>query len=91
MNWSHVFWQVPYKVCMDGWNGIGDFLYKTIFSFIYQRSWKILWPALGETIYMTLLSTILSYIIGLALCVLLSREGTEETQLEDSGFNSFIP
>ena len=77
MNWSHVFWQVPYKVCMDGWNGIGDFLYKTIFSFVYQRSWKILWPALGETIYMTLLSTILSYIIGLALGVLLvvTRKG----------------
>ena len=77
MNWSHVFWQVPYKVCMDGWNGLGDFLYKTVFSFIYQRSWKILWPALGETIYMTLLSTILSYIIGLALGVLLvvTRKG----------------
>ena len=77
MNWSHVFWQVPYKFCMDGWNGIGDFLYKTIFSFVYQRSWKILWPALGETIYMTLLSTILSYILGLALGVLLvvTRKG----------------
>ena len=77
MNWSHVFWQVPFKVCMDGWNGLGDFLYKTIFSFVYQRSWKILWPALGETIYMTLLSTILSYIIGLALGVLLvvTRKG----------------
>ena len=77
MNWSHIFWQVPYKVCMDGWNGLGDFLYRTVFSFIYQRSWKILWPALGETIYMTLLSTILSYIIGLALGVLLvvTRKG----------------
>ena len=77
MNWSHVFWQIPYKVCMDGWNGLGDFLYKTVFSFVYQRSWKILWPALGETIYMTLLSTILSYIIGLALGVLLvvTRKG----------------
>lgn len=71
MNWSHIFWQAPYKACMDGWNGLGDFLYKTVFSFIYQRSWKILWPAFGETVYMMLLSTILSYIIGLALGVVL--------------------
>ena len=77
MTWMHAFWQVPFKVCMDGWNGLGDFLYNTVFGFIYQRSWKILWPALGETIYMTLLSTILSYIIGLALGVLLvvTRKG----------------
>jgi D-methionine transport system permease protein len=62
---------------MDGWNGLGDFLYKTVFGFVYQRSWKILWPALGETIYMTVLSTLLSYIIGIALGVLLvvTRKG----------------
>ena len=77
MNWSHVFWQVPYKVCMDGWNGLGNFLYKTVFGFVFERSWKILWPALGETIYMTVLSTLLSYIIGIALGVLLvvTRKG----------------
>ena len=77
MTWMHAFWQVPFKVCMDGWNGLGTFLYNNIFNFIYERSWKILWPALGETIYMTLLSTILSYIIGLALGVLLvvTRKG----------------
>ena len=77
MNWSHVFWQVPYKVCMDGWNGLGNFLYKTVFCFVFERSWKILWPALGETIYMTVLSTLLSYIIGIALGVLLvvTRKG----------------
>ena len=77
MTWMHAFWQVPFKLCMDGWNGLGDFLYSTFFGFIYQRSWKILWPALGETIYMTLLSTILSYIIGLILGVLLvvTRKG----------------
>ena len=77
MNWSHVFWQVPYKLCMDGWNGLGSFLYKTVFSFVYERSWKILWPALGETVYMTVLSTLLSYIIGIALGVLLvvTRKG----------------
>ncbi len=77
MNWSHIFWQVPYKVCMDGWNGLGNFLYKTVFGFVFERSWKILWPALGETIYMTVLSTLLSYIIGIALGVLLvvTRKG----------------
>ena len=77
MNWSHVFWQAPYKVCMDGWNGLGNFLYKTVFGFVFERSWKILWPALGETIYMTVLSTLLSYIIGIALGVLLvvTRKG----------------
>ena len=77
MTWMHAFWQVPFKVCMDGWNGLGNFLYDAVFGFIYQRSWKILWPALGETIYMTLLSTILSYIIGLGLGVLLvvTRKG----------------
>ena len=71
MNWSHVFWQAPYKLCMDSWNGLGNFLYKTVFSFVYERSWKILWPALGETVYMTVLSTLLSYIIGIALGVVL--------------------
>ena len=77
MTWMHAFWQVPFKFCMDGWNGLGDFLYRTVFGFIFQRSWKILWPALGETIYMTLLSTILSYVIGLALGVILvvTRKG----------------
>ena len=71
MNWMHPFWQVPYKVCMDGWKGLGAFLHGNIFGFIYKRSWDILWPALGETIYMTLLSTILSYVIGMALGVVL--------------------
>lgn len=71
MNWMHALWQVPYKVCMDGWKGLGGFLHSNIFSFIYKRSWDIIWPALGETIYMTLLSTILSYIIGMALGVVL--------------------
>ena len=71
MNWMHSLWQVPYKVCMDGWKGLGTFLHGNIFSFIYKRSWDIVWPALGETIYMTLLSTILSYIIGIALGVVL--------------------
>lgn len=77
MTWMHVFWQVPYKLCMDGWKAIGAFLYNTVFGFIYQRSWNILWPALGETIYMTLLSTLLSYLIGIALGVLLvvTRKG----------------
>ena len=77
MNWSHVFWQAPYKLCMDGWNGLGTFLYNNVFGFVFERSWKILWPALGETIYMTVLSTLLSYIIGIALGVLLvvTRKG----------------
>lgn len=77
MTWMHAFWQVPFKVCMDGWNGLGNLLYNTVFGFIYQRSWKILWPALGETVYMTLLSTVLSYVIGIALGVLLvvTRKG----------------
>ena len=77
MTWMHAFWQVPFKVCMDGWNGLGNLLYNTVFGFVYQRSWKILWPALGETVYMTLLSTVLSYIIGIALGVLLvvTRKG----------------
>ena len=77
MNWSHVFWQAPYKLCMDGWNGLGNFLYNNVFGFVFERSWKILWPALGETIYMTVLSTLLSYIIGIALGVLLvvTRKG----------------
>lgn len=77
MTWMHAFWQVPFKLCMDGWNGFGDFLYRTVFGFVYQRSWKILWPALGETIYMTVLSTLLSYVIGIFLGVLLvvTRKG----------------
>lgn len=77
MNWMHALWQAPYKFCMDGWNGLGNFLYQNIFSFIYERSWRVLWPALGETIYMTLLSTLLSYIIGIALGVVLviTRKG----------------
>ena len=77
MMWMHAFWQVPFKACMDGWNGLGNLLYNTVFGFIYQRSWKILWPALGETVYMTLLSTVLSYVIGIALGVLLvvTRKG----------------
>lgn len=77
MTWMHPLWQVPFKGFLDGWKGVGGFLYNNIFSFIYKRSWDILWPALGETIYMTLLSTILSYIIGLALGVILvvTRKG----------------
>ena len=77
MTWMHPLWQVPFKLFMDGWNGIGNFLYGNLLSFIYQRSWKIIWPALGETIYMTVLSTVLSYVIGLALGVLLvvTRKG----------------
>ena len=71
MNWMHSLWQVPYKVCMDGWKAFGGFLHSNVFGFVYKRSWDILWPALGETIYMTLLSTILSYIIGMALGVVL--------------------
>ena len=77
MTWMHAFWQVPFKVCMDGWNGLGNFLYDAVFGFIYQRSWKILWPALGETIYMTLLSTILSYsiVLGLGVLLVVTRKG----------------
>ena len=73
----HALWQAPYKFCMDGWKGLGGLLYDHIFGFVYKRSWDILWPALGETVYMTLLSTILSYIIGIALGVLLvvTRKG----------------
>jgi len=67
----HALWQVPYKTCMDGWGALGKFLYSNVFSFIFKRSWDILWPALGETLYMILLSTLLSYIIGLALGVVL--------------------
>ena len=36
MNWMHPFWQVPYKVCMDGWKGLGAFLHGNIFVFIYN-------------------------------------------------------
>ncbi len=77
MNWMHALWQVPFKVCMDGWKGLGGFLYKTVFGFIYKRSWDIIWPALGETVYMILLSTLLSYLIGLALGIVLvvTRKG----------------
>ncbi len=77
MNWMHALWQIPYKTCMDAWKGLGNFLHSSVFGFIFRRSWDILWPALGETIYMTLLSTVLSYIIGLALGVVLvvSRKG----------------
>ena len=71
MSWLHPFWQVPFKVCMDGWKALGGLLHSSVFSFIYKRSWDILWPALGETIYMTLLSTLLSYIIGIVLGVIL--------------------
>ena len=71
MTWLHSLWQVPFKVCMDGWKALGKLLHDSVCSFIYGRSWDIIWPALGETIYMTLLSTILSYVIGLALGVVL--------------------
>ena len=85
MNWSHVFWQVPYKVCMDGWNGLGNFLYKTVFGFVFERSWKILWPALGETIYMTVLSTLLSYIIGITLGEVADESMTDRADVNGDG------
>ena len=71
MKWMWPLWQVPFKGFMDGWKGIGGFLYQHVFGFIANRSWDILWPALGETLYMILLTTLISYLIGMALGVLL--------------------
>lgn len=70
-------WQAPFKGFETVWKGIGDFLYSNIFNFINNRSWKILWPAFGETIYMTVVSTLVAYILGLALGIVLvvTRKG----------------
>lgn len=71
MNVLHQMWQAPFKGFETVWKGIGDFLYSNVFSFINNRSWRILWPAFGETIYMTLVSTLIAYILGLALGIVL--------------------
>ncbi|MBE5786023.1 MAG: ABC transporter permease [Clostridiales bacterium] len=64
-------WQAPFKGFESVWKSIGDFLYNNVFSFINNRSWKILWPAFGETLYMTVVSTLIAYILGLALGIVL--------------------
>ena len=71
MKWMWPIWQEPFNVFMGAWKGIGGFLYSQIFGFINAKSWNILWPALGETLYMILLTTLISYLIGMALGVLL--------------------
>lgn len=77
MNFFHQLWQLPFKGFESGWNAIGDFLYNGIFNFVHKQSWRILWPALGETIYMTVMSTLIAYILGLFLGIVLvtTRKG----------------
>lgn len=38
---------------------------------ISTKSWNILWPAIGETLYMSIISTLVAYIIGLMLGIIL--------------------
>ena len=71
MNWMHVLWQAPYAAFRDLWAAVGTFLYDKVFGFIYARSWNILWVALGDTLYMIVITTVVSYLLGLALGVLL--------------------
>ena len=77
MNFLHQLWQAPFKGFETVWKGLGDFLYKNVFDFVYKQSWRILWPALGETIYMTVVSTLVAYILGMILGIVLvtTRKG----------------
>lgn len=71
MNFMHQLWIAPFKGFEALWKTFGNFLYDTLFSFINKQSWRILWPALGETIYMTVVSTMIAYILGLLLGIVL--------------------
>lgn len=77
MNFFHAIWLLPFKGFEAGWKAIGDFLYQYIFNFINKSSWQIIWPAFGETLYMTVVSTLIAYILGMLLGIVIvtTRKG----------------
>lgn len=83
--WWQLIWLSPFNAFNELWTKtlqqpLYDFV-NAIYGFfcrlfgttgeVSMQSWRILWPALGETLYMSIVSTLIAYIIGLALGIVL--------------------